>query len=79
MKTSRPLLDSKELWRSILYVYVQLIGFKTNFRTKGIVNDGEAEFSYPAIISDGEGGAHVSYTFERRGIKYVHVPASQLN
>ena len=50
----------------------------TKYGTQGIVNDGESEFSYPAIIGDGEGGVHVSYTYERRGVKHVHIPASRL-
>ena len=45
---------------------------------QGIVNNGKSEFSYPAIISDGAGGAYVSYTYERVGIKHVHLQASQL-
>lgn len=45
---------------------------------QGIVNDGESEFSYPAIISDGEGGVYISYTYERVGIKHVHLRAAQL-
>lgn len=44
--------------------------------SQGIENDGESEFSYPAIISDGRGGVFVSYTFERKGIKVVHLNAS---
>jgi hypothetical protein len=75
-----PLLDLLALSHSILYV---LISFAmpcvmTNcISFQGIVNDGESEFSYPAIISDGLGGCHISYTFERTGIKHVHIDASQ--
>jgi predicted neuraminidase len=42
---------------------------------QGIVNDGASEFSYPAIISDGHGGVFVTYTYERVGIKFVHIAA----
>jgi len=44
----------------------------------GIVNDGASEFSYPAIISDDEGGVFCSYTYERVGIKHMHVSADKL-
>ena len=66
------------LWHSIQYVYITFTVLNTNRGIKGIVNDGESEFSYPAIISDGKGGVHVSYTYERRGIKHVHISSSQL-
>lgn len=33
------------------------------------------ELSYPSVIPDGSGGLHVAYTYHRRAIRHVHLPA----
>ncbi|KAI1324438.1 BNR repeat-like domain-containing protein [Xylariaceae sp. FL0255] len=74
--------DEGQIWEAIVTLedkpppagFERIVSLDT-----GIVNDGESEFSYPAIISDGKGGVHVSYTYERKGIKHVHIDATRLS
>ncbi|KAJ5922782.1 hypothetical protein N7516_010485 [Penicillium verrucosum] len=74
--------DEGKTWRTVLTLeakpppagFSEIVALDT-----GIVNDGESEFSYPSIISDSKGGVYISYTYERRGIKVVHVRATQLS
>ena len=36
-------------------------------------NEQSGEFSYPAIIQAKDGTVHLSYTFNREKIKYIHL------
>jgi len=36
-------------------------------------NQQSGEFSYPAIIQAKDGTVHLSYTFNREKIKYIHL------
>lgn len=37
------------------------------------------ELSYPSVISDGQGGVHIAYTWQRKCIKHVHYTADVLD
>jgi len=42
------------------------------------LEDEPGEYSYPAVIQDGDGKVHITYTYQRKRIKYVQVDVSQL-
>ncbi len=42
------------------------------------LEDEPGEYSYPAVIQDAEGQVHITYTYQRKRIKYVQVDVSQL-
>jgi predicted neuraminidase len=47
-----------------------------NFRT---LESGEGEFSYPAMIQDRDGNLDITYTWNRRRIKFVRIPLSEIH
>jgi len=42
------------------------------------IDIGKQEYSYPAIISTSDGGAAISYTWDRKGIVYVRISPAEL-
>lgn len=46
-----------------------------NFRT---VESGPGEFSYPAIIESHKGALEITYTWNRKSIKYLHIPLPEI-
>jgi predicted neuraminidase len=46
-----------------------------DFRT---LESGEGEFSYPAMIQDREGNLNITYTWNRKQIKYIRVPLREI-
>ena len=47
-----------------------------NFRT---LESGPGEFSYPAMIESRDGGLDITYTWNRKRIKYIHIPLSEIH
>jgi predicted neuraminidase len=47
-----------------------------NFRT---LESGEGEFSYPAMIQDHEGNLDITYTWNRKRIRFVRIPLSEID
>ncbi len=47
-----------------------------NFRT---LESGPGEFSYPAMIQSRDGGLDITYTWNRKRIKYVHIALSEIH
>ena len=43
------------------------------------LESGEGEFSYPAMIQDRSGDLDITYTWNRKRIKYVRIPLSQVH
>jgi predicted neuraminidase len=44
-----------------------------SWRNVRVLEDGSGEYSYPAIIQDRNGSVHVTYTWNRRRIRYVRL------
>lgn len=69
-----PLTSGKDWWngRSVLKLAESTDGERwTDIYT--FENKEKGEFSYPAIITDGRGNVYVTYTFDRKNIKFVHL------
>jgi predicted neuraminidase len=49
-----------------------------NWDTVATLEDGEGEFSYPAIIVAGDGAVHLSYTHRRTRIRHAAFPPGRL-
>lgn len=47
-----------------------------NFRT---IETGSGEFSYPAMIETHDGGLDITYTWNRKQIKYLHLPLTEIH
>jgi predicted neuraminidase len=45
-----------------------------HFHIFATLEDAEGEFSYPAMIQNSHGDLEITYTWNRKTIKYVHVP-----
>jgi predicted neuraminidase len=45
-----------------------------NFRNFAVLESKPGEYSYPAIIQDAKGDLEITYTWNRKSIKYVHIP-----
>jgi predicted neuraminidase len=48
------------------------------FRMFHTIEDGPGEFSYPALIQGRDGGLHLTYTWNRKRIRYVHIPLADV-
>ena len=46
-----------------------------NFRT---LESGEGEFSYPSMIQDRDGNLDITYTWNRKQIKFIRIPLSEI-
>jgi len=69
-----PLSAGKEWWegRSVLKVAVSSDG--RNWKEVCTLEDHTSgEYSYPAIIQDGEGAVHITYTHQRKQIQYIRL------
>ncbi len=42
-----------------------------------VLEEGDGEYSYPAVIQDGEGAIHVVYTYRREAIKHVRLTEAE--
>jgi predicted neuraminidase len=49
-----------------------------HFRVFATLEEGAGEYSYPAVIQDANGDLEMTYTWQRRSIKHVHLPLSQI-
>lgn len=49
-----------------------------HFRMFATLEDGPGQYSYPAIIQDSQGDLDISYTWQRKTIKYVKFPLKQV-
>ena len=47
-----------------------------HFRIFSTLEDAAGEFSYPALIQSSEGDLEMTYTWNRKTIKYAHMPLS---
>ena len=67
-----PLLAGKDWWmgRSVLKIAVSLNGHEWQDMLT-LENHTEGEYSYPAIIQSKDGEIHITYTYDRKNIKYI--------
>jgi predicted neuraminidase len=49
-----------------------------HFRVFATLEDTVGQYSYPAIIQDADGGLEMTYTWQRKSIKYVHLPLASV-
>jgi len=49
-----------------------------HFKVFRTLEDGAGEYSYPALVEAADGGLEMTYTWQRKSIKYVHVPLSEV-
>jgi predicted neuraminidase len=49
-----------------------------HFRMFRTLEDIVGQYSYPAIVEGPDGGLEITYTWQRKTIKYVHVPLSEI-
>jgi predicted neuraminidase len=42
------------------------------------LEDQPGEYSYPALIQGSDGNLHITYTWNRRRIRYVHLPVTTI-
>ena len=69
--------DASPWGRHLLNVAVSLDGRK--WRPVLTLERGTGEYSYPAVIQSQDGLLHVTYTYERRSIKYVVLDPGKLS
>ncbi len=50
-----------------------------NFRMVHTLESEPGEYSYPAMIVGRDGSLHITYTWKRKLIRYVHIDAAELN
>jgi predicted neuraminidase len=49
-----------------------------HFRMFKTLEDAEGQYSYPAIIQAPNGDLEMTYTWQRKSIKYVHLPLADV-
>jgi predicted neuraminidase len=49
-----------------------------NFRMFYTLESEPGEYSYPAVVQGREGDLHITYTWNRRSIRYVRVPLATI-
>jgi predicted neuraminidase len=49
-----------------------------HFRMFQTLEDQPGEYSYPALIQGSEGDLHITYTWNRKRIRYVRVPLADV-
>jgi predicted neuraminidase len=49
-----------------------------HFRMFSTLESEPGEYSYPAIIQSKEGGLEITYTWNRKSIRHVHIPLSTI-
>ncbi len=49
-----------------------------HFRVFATLEQGAGEYSYPALIQDAKGDLEMTYTWQRRSIKHVHLPLKEV-
>jgi predicted neuraminidase len=49
-----------------------------HFRTFKVLEQGQGEFSYPSVIQGSSGDLHITYTWNRKKIRYVRVPLTDI-
>jgi len=49
-----------------------------HFRVFATLEQGAGEYSYPAVIQDANGDLEMTYTWQRRSIKHVHLPLAEV-
>jgi len=49
-----------------------------HFRVFSTLEDEAGEYSYPALIQGQDGALHITYTWKRKRIRYVHFPISAI-
>lgn len=50
----------------------------SHWKTVLTLEDEAGEYSYPAVIQDAEGRVHITYTYNRKRVKYVQLDAAKL-
>jgi predicted neuraminidase len=49
-----------------------------HFRNFATLEDTVGQYSYPAIVEGADGGLEMTYTWQRKTIKYVHLPLGEI-
>jgi predicted neuraminidase len=49
-----------------------------HFHTFATLEDQPGEYSYPAVIQAGNGDLEITYTWNRKRIRHVHVPLADV-
>jgi predicted neuraminidase len=49
-----------------------------NWQDALVLESGQGEFSYPAVIQTADGSVHITYTYRREAIKHVVLSAEAL-
>ena len=49
-----------------------------HFRVFATLEQGAGEYSYPAVIQDVDGDLEMTYTWQRRSIKHVHLALKEV-
>lgn len=49
-----------------------------HFRVFATLEQGAGEYSYPAVIQDADGGLEMTYTWQRKSIKHVHLALKEV-